>query len=79
MMSFDFSAKHYWGWIHFQGGQLFSKLILSPSEKGSAPKEKNLPRLGGKFHPRYLPVAFAGIYRSGKYSSSGKYWQIPAN
>ena len=36
-------------------------------------------RLGGKFHPRYLPVAFAGIYRSGKYSSSGKYWQIPAN
>ena len=37
------------------------------------------PSLGGKFHPRYLPVAFAGIYRSGKYSSSGKYWQIPAN
>ena len=36
-------------------------------------------RLGGKFHPRYLPVAFAGIYQSGKYSSSGKYWQIPAN
>ena len=36
-------------------------------------------RLGGKFQPRYLPVAFAGIYRSGKYSSSGKYWQRPAN
>ena len=35
------------------------------------------PRLGGKFHPRYLPVAFTGIYRSGKYSSSGKYRQIP--
>ena len=32
--------------------------------------------LGGKFHPRYLPVAFTGIYRFGKYSSSGKYWQI---
>ena len=39
----------------------------------------SISRLGGKFHPRYLPVAFAGIYRSGKYSSSGKYWQILAN
>ena len=36
-------------------------------------------QLGGKFHPRYLPVAFTGIYRSGKYSSSGKYRQILAN
>ena len=26
--------------------------------------------------PWYLPVAFTSIYLSGKYSSSGKYWQI---
>ena len=36
-------------------------------------------RLGGKFHPQYLPVEFTGIYQSGKYSQSGntgKYWSI---
>ena len=36
---------------------------------------KYVARLGGKFHPRYLPVAFNGIYQSGKYSK----WQILAN
>ena len=30
-------------------------------------------RLGGKFHPRYLPVAFTGISQHGKKGSSGKY------
>ena len=36
-------------------------------------------RLGGKFHPRYLPVEFTGISRHGKKDSSGKYWQIMGN
>ena len=36
-------------------------------------------RLGGKFHPRYLPMEFTGISRHGKLGSSGKYWQIMAN
>ena len=30
-------------------------------------------RLSGKFHPRYFPVKFAGIFRPGKYAQSGKY------
>ena len=30
-------------------------------------------RLSGKFHPRYFPVEFAGIFRPGKYAQSGKY------
>ena len=30
-------------------------------------------RLSGKFHPRYCPVEFAGIFRPGKYAQSGKY------
>ena len=29
--------------------------------------------LSGKFHPRYFPVEFAGIFRPGKYAQSGKY------
>ena len=40
-------------------------------------------RLDGKFHPRYLLVAFTGISQHGKYGLSGKYnffaakyWQI---
>ena len=32
-----------------------------------------LPRLSGKFHPRFFPVEFAGIFRPGKYAQSGKY------
>ena len=33
----------------------------------------NKARLSGKFHPRYFPVEFAGIFRPGKYAQSGKY------
>ena len=33
-------------------------------------------RLGGKVHPRFLPVAIIGISQHGKYGSNGKYWQI---
>ena len=62
---------------------MFYNNIVKISEKLNEKHVENLapsyPRLRGKFHPRYLPVAFAGIYRSGKYYSSGKYWQIPAN
>ena len=32
-----------------------------------------LNKVGGKFHPRYFPVEFAGIFRPGKYAQSGKY------
>ena len=32
-----------------------------------------LPRLSGKFHPRYFSVEFARIFRPGKFAQSGKY------
>ena len=50
-----------------------------PQREVQVGSDKLEARLGGKFHPRYLLVAFTGIYRSGKYSSSGKYRQILAN
>ena len=34
------------------------------------------PRLGGKFHPRYLPVAFAGLENTPQVANTGKYRQI---
>ena len=37
----------------------------------SSPEPK--ARLSGKFHPRYFPVEFAGIFQPGKYAQSGKY------
>ena len=58
---------------------LYCESLITPTSRQNSSSEGSDPRLGGKFHSRYLPVAFTGNYRSGKYSSSGKYWQILAN
>ena len=33
-------------------------------------------RLGGKSHPRYLPVVFTGLENTPEVANTGKYWSV---
>ena len=47
-------------------------MMLTSGQEIPIPRYMYKPRLGGKFHPRYLPVTFTGLGNTPQVANTGK-------